>query len=147
MKKILKSVIAATVIIMGSSLMADFIPDGEQSITTVAQALKASDGTFVSLTGRITGRIGKKKYSFSDSSGEVTLIISKRAWRRLDVSAQSTVTITGTVHSGFWDMIGISSKPEVEVDTVSVVNGQIDVDSPGRHEPLRNAIGSLEDDI
>jgi len=147
MKRLLEIIVALCMFITCSGLMADFLPNAEPGITTVAQVIKASDGTYVSLTGKITGRIGKKKYSFSDSTGEITLIISKRAWRRLDVTAQSTVTITGTVHSSFWGIIGISSKPEIEVDTVSIVNGQIEVDSPGRHEPLRNALGSLENDI
>lgn len=68
-------------------------------INTVAQALKAADDTMVTLTGKITGRVGNDddEFNFQDQTGSIRIDVDDSAWRGQDVSERDTITIQGKV--------------------------------------------------
>ena len=148
MKKMLKFLIVVCSFATATCLMADFLPNAAPNISTVAQANKSDDGTFVTLTGKITDEIGRGKYLFTDSTGQTSVVISRRDWRGVDVTPQTTVTISGKVKKNFWNFIGISSNPEIEVSRITVPDGQnVTGYEEKKHRPLRNAIESMESDM
>lgn len=148
MQKFFRILITVCGFAAATCLMADFLPNAAPNISTVAQANKADDGTYVTLTGKITEQIGRETYLFSDSTGQTSIVISRKAWRGVDVNPQTTVTISGKVNKNFWNFVGISSNPEIEVSRITVPDGQ-NVTGYGekKHRPLRNAIQSMENDL
>jgi len=141
----LKVVIVMCSFAVSTCLMADFLPNAASNISTVAQANNANDGTFVTLTGKITEQIGRESYLFTDSTGQTSVVISRKVWRGVDVTPQTTVTIRGKVNKNFWNFIGISSNPEIEVSRITIPDGQnVTGYEENTHRPLRNAIESME---
>ena len=148
MNNLMKTILTVSILVAGSYLMANFVPNAEPSITTVEQANKAKDGTYVTLTGKITDKIGRHEYTFSDSTGKTSVVISERTWRGINVTPQSTVTISGKVDRNFWNLVGICSNPEIEVSRISVPDDQnVTGSEERRHRPLRNALESMDSNL
>lgn len=76
--------------------LAAFIDD-KSPISTVAEALKMRDDTPVILEGKITHRIKKDTYQFTDSTGSITIEIDKKDWHGVDVRPTDTVQIHGEI--------------------------------------------------
>lgn len=149
MNKMLKAIIIMCSLAATTCLMADFLPNAASNISTVVQANNANDGTFVTLTGKITDQIGRESYLFTDSTGQTSVVISRKVWRGVDVTPQTTVTISGKVNKNFWNFLGISSNPEIEVSRIILPNNEnvTGYDGEKKHRPLRNAIESMESDM
>lgn len=77
--------------------------------TTVAQAKKLPDDTWVTLRGNIERRIGKDDYIFRDTSGTITVDIDKKRWDGQMVTVKDTVEIQGEVDKG-WNAVEIDVK-------------------------------------
>lgn len=75
----------------------------QSKTTTVAQALQASDDTIVTLTGKITGRVGNDddEFMFQDNTGSIKIDVDDSAWKGQEVSEKDTITIQGKVDSEF----------------------------------------------
>ncbi len=76
--------------------IAGFIDD-KAPVSTVAQALKMPDDTPVVLEGKITRRIKKDEYQFTDSTGSIIVDIDKKDWQGIDVHPTDTVQIHGDI--------------------------------------------------
>lgn len=73
-------------------------PSAVQNTTsTVAEALKLSDESQVSLTGKIINSLGDEKYTFKDETGEVVIEIDDEDWNGVKVTPENTITINGEV--------------------------------------------------
>ena len=66
---------------------------------TVAQARNLPDDTLVILTGNIVQSLGRERYTFRDSTGDITIEIDRDLWLLLDltVSASDRVEIRGEI--------------------------------------------------
>jgi uncharacterized protein (TIGR00156 family) len=82
---------------------------------TVAQALASRDDTNVVLRGTIVRSIGDERYTFKDTTGEVTIDVDNELWAGQLVSPQDTVEIHGEVDKEF--MGGI----EIDVSRITLV--------------------------
>jgi len=67
------------------------------SLTTVAEALKKADDDRVTLVGKIETQLGHEKYNFSDGTGTIVLDISDKRWRGLEVNPEDTVEVVGEI--------------------------------------------------
>lgn len=67
------------------------------SLTTVAEALKMADDDRVTLVGKIEAQLGHEKYRFSDGTGSITVEIDGKRWRGLEVSPEDTVELVGEI--------------------------------------------------
>lgn len=79
--------------------------------TTVSQAKKMSDDTYVTLQGKIIKHLGKDKYLFKDNTGEITIEIDHDKWRGETAGANDQVEIHGEVDKD-WSSI------KIDVDTI-----------------------------
>ncbi|MGX3067702.1 YgiW/YdeI family stress tolerance OB fold protein [Ursidibacter arcticus] len=68
-----------------------------QNISTVAQAKKAYDDTYVSLSGYIVNKVGDEKYTFKDSTGQIRVEIDDDLWGGLQATPKTKVRIYGQV--------------------------------------------------
>ncbi|MCL2007562.1 MAG: NirD/YgiW/YdeI family stress tolerance protein [Treponema sp.] len=81
------------------------------NITTVAQALNLPDDTPVIMQGRITKFLGNERYTFTDSTGSITVEIERRVWGSLTVGPDDLVEIFGEIDRD-------RNRIEVEVDRI-----------------------------
>ncbi|MBR6412106.1 MAG: NirD/YgiW/YdeI family stress tolerance protein [Alphaproteobacteria bacterium] len=93
--------------ICGASLfvgvaLAAFIDD-HGPVSTVAEALKMRDDTPVILEGKITRRLKKDTYQFTDSTGSITIEIDRKDWNGVDVRPTDTVRIQGEIDKDWLD--------------------------------------------
>ena len=66
---------------------------------TVAQAKNLPDDSLVILTGNIIQSLGREKFTFRDSTGDITIEVDRNLWLLLDlsVSASDDVEIRGEI--------------------------------------------------
>ena len=66
---------------------------------TVSQAKNLPDNSLVILTGNIVQSIGREKFTFRDSTGDITIEVERNLWALLDlsVSADDRVEIRGEI--------------------------------------------------
>ena len=70
---------------------------GEVKTVTVSQAKTLPDDSLVILTGNIIQSLGVERFTFRDSTGDITIKIDRNLWLLLDlsVSANNSVEIRG----------------------------------------------------
>ena len=93
--------------------LAAFIDD-KASISTVAEAHKMRDDTPVVLEGKITARLKKNEYQFTDGTGSITVEIDKKDWNGIDVRPTDTIQIRGEIDKDWLDTT-------VDVHSVKIV--------------------------
>ncbi|MDR0502223.1 MAG: NirD/YgiW/YdeI family stress tolerance protein [Treponema sp.] len=66
---------------------------------TASQVKNLREGSLVILTGNIVNSLGREKFTFRDSTGDVTIEIDRNLWVLLDlsVSANDSVEIRGEI--------------------------------------------------
>ncbi|GGZ94774.1 hypothetical protein GCM10007162_08350 [Ignatzschineria ureiclastica] len=70
--------------------------------TLVEDALYLDDEMRVTLQGQIVEQIGKDRYRFKDSSGEMVLEIEGDEWYGIEVTPEDTILVQGEIErSGF----------------------------------------------
>jgi uncharacterized protein (TIGR00156 family) len=93
-----------------------------QNLTTVQKVLSGSfHGMKVFLKGNITQKISHDKYTFKDSTGEITIDIDQKHMPFEDFSASDTVMIYGEV-----EMKRKNPRIEIDVDRVEIVKKNAD---------------------
>ncbi len=63
--------------------------------TTVEQAKRMKDDTWVTLQGNIEKKIGDDRYQFRDHTGTIEIEVENKAWNGQDVSPKDLVVISG----------------------------------------------------
>lgn len=69
--------------------------DESLTVRTVQDALNASDNSPVVLVGSIVKQIDDNEFLFKDSTGQVEIDVSKRAWNGQTITPQDTIEIHG----------------------------------------------------
>ena len=72
---------------------------GQVQTVTVSQARLLPDNSLVILTGNIVQSLGREKFTFRDSTGDITIEIDRNLWTLLDlsVSVNDRVEIRGEI--------------------------------------------------
>ena len=86
-----------------------------QGISTVQQAIDASDDTPVTLTGKIKASLGGEMYTFSDGTGEINVEIDHDKWLGQSATPETQVQISGEVDK---EILGAT---KIDVDAVKVL--------------------------
>jgi uncharacterized protein (TIGR00156 family) len=70
---------------------------GAVQTVTVSEAKTLPDNTLVTLTGNIVASLSREKFTFRDSTGDITIEVDRNLWVLLDVSvgAHDRVEIRG----------------------------------------------------
>jgi uncharacterized protein (TIGR00156 family) len=72
---------------------------GQVQTVTVIQARNLSDNSLVILTGNIVQSLGRERFTFRDSTGDIAIEIERNLWILLDLSVNATdrVEIRGEI--------------------------------------------------
>ncbi len=70
---------------------------GKVQTSTVQEALKKPDNTYVVLQGKIVNRVSDDKYIFKDQTGSITVEIDNDKWIGQTVDTNDIIEITGEV--------------------------------------------------
>ena len=81
---------------------------GQVQTVTVIQARSLPDNSLVVLTGNIVQSLGRERYTFRDSSGDITIDIDRDLWTLLKLSI------------GVNDRVEIGGKVDNEKGTVTI---------------------------
>ena len=117
MKKIILTLLAifSTVTVARAQMGGGFEgPSAAKNETTVAEALKMRDETYVSLTGKIVNSLGDEIYKFKDETGEVVVEIDDEDCRGVKVTPENTITINGEVDKEMFE------PTKIDVDSIIV---------------------------
>lgn len=74
---------------------------GQTDKTSVSEALKRTDDSYVTIEGNIIKRISSDKYLFKDTTGTITVEIDNEKWGNADVSEKDTLELTGEIERKF----------------------------------------------
>jgi uncharacterized protein (TIGR00156 family) len=83
-------------------------------VTLAAEASKLRDDSYVILRGNVIRHLGKDKYVFRDSSGEINVDIDRDKWLGQTVTPETVVEIRGEIDKD-WNSV------EVDVDRIVIV--------------------------
>ena len=104
MKKILYLLLAGTFFSVsaqakhnGGCMMNGGFYDADAATMSVADVMAQPDNAFVYLKGRITKRVGKDKYDFTDDKDSIVVEIDNKVWRNQTISPKDMVIIYGEV--------------------------------------------------
>lgn len=78
--------------------------------TTVKDALKLRDDSWVVLQGRIVASLGDEKYTFQDDTGSVMVEIDDDDWRGITVTPETTIEISGELDKEMFEATKIDVK-------------------------------------
>ena len=92
----------AVLLIFSSVSFGQFMGEGSQGITTVAEAKKMGDETRGTLEGYIVNQLQDDHYTFRDDTGEMEVEIGNKKWRGQKVSPETKVRIYGEMERGFF---------------------------------------------
>ena len=103
----------------GASAFAQYQGPGSQlsqaqskgTITTVSEVRKRGrDDQMVTLTGFVTKKVGREKYLFRDSTGEIRIEIDDDVMPNEQFDEKTKVEVTGEVEKDFLHSIEIDAK-------------------------------------
>ncbi|AWI50695.1 TIGR00156 family protein [Actinobacillus porcitonsillarum] len=83
--------------------------DENIAVKTVNDALKASDKTPAMIEGNIVKQLDDDEFLFKDSTGEIKIEVSKKAWNGQDIKPEDTIQIRGKVDNE-WNKTEIDVK-------------------------------------
>lgn len=101
MKKLLS---LTTLLVLSSTAVAGFNGNSADAPKmTVAKALKIKqDNAPVQISGKILRQVDNDEFIFGDGTGQIKIDVEDHAWNGLNVGANETITIFGTVdHESF----------------------------------------------
>ena len=116
-KSIASALVTVAAIGLPIAVQAQYVgPSTQPQAQSVAEILKNSvDDQKVVLKGHITKKVGKKKYMFSDGTGEIRVEIDHDRLPMQRIDDKTLVEISGEVDTEFL------KSPEIDVDLVSVL--------------------------
>ena len=110
-----KLCVLISLLFIGSTLLAaGFQEDSGSKVSTIAQALKMKDDSFVTIQGSIVRRISSDKYEFKDATGTMTVEIDEEEWAGQTVNSKNTIELQGEIDKDL-----LSTK--LDVDRVRII--------------------------
>ena len=83
--------------------------------TSISEALKMKDNSFVVIQGNIIKRITNDKYMFKDSTGMITVEIDDEKWTGISADTKDKLELAGEIERKF-------NTVELDVDTIRKIN-------------------------
>ncbi len=91
-------------------------PSSAPAYRSVADVVKNPvDDARVDLTGFITKQVGRKKFTFSDGTGEIRVEIDRKYFPATPINDKTRVQIRGEIEKDFLQ------SPEIDVDYLAIV--------------------------
>jgi len=91
-------------------------PGDSANLTTVAQVLKnAADDQMVTLRGKLTKKLRKEHYEFTDNTGTIRVEIDDRHFYNTKITDKTVVEIYGEMEKEFM------KSPEIDVKRLTVI--------------------------
>ncbi|HLS50466.1 MAG TPA: NirD/YgiW/YdeI family stress tolerance protein [Burkholderiaceae bacterium] len=90
-------------------------PSNSHTITVKEILANPIDDQHVVIEGNLLRQIGKKKYMFSDGTGEIVAEIKEKRFEGQKVDENTKVELVGEVDTGY------NRPPEIEVDELKVL--------------------------
>ena len=84
------------------------------NLTTVSQAIKMNDNTYVKLQGILEKQVSGDKYIFKDSTGTMTVEIDNDKWAGQVIKPGDKIEIVGELEKKF-------NSVKIDVDTVKKI--------------------------
>ena len=75
--------------------------DTQNTCTSVKDALKMNNNSYVKIQGNIVKRISDDKYTFKDSTGTMTVEIDKDKWQGKSVNQKDKLELSGEIEREF----------------------------------------------
>lgn len=69
--------------------------------TSIVDALKLPDDSYVTIQGNIVKKISSDKYTFKDSTGTMTVEIDNDKWGTLEATDKDLLELTGEIEKKF----------------------------------------------
>ncbi len=88
--------------------------DPNASQTSVGEALKLNDDSWVVMSGKIVKQLDKKHYEFTDGTGTITLEIDRKQWKGVNVTPNDKIQIRGKIDKEW-------RSTEVDVSEVQII--------------------------
>nr|WP_314264152.1 NirD/YgiW/YdeI family stress tolerance protein [uncultured Moellerella sp.] len=88
--------------------------DANASQTSVGEALKLKDDSWVVMSGKIVKQLDKKHYEFTDGTGTITLEIDRKQWKGVNVTPNDKIQIRGKIDKDW-------RSTEVDVSEVQII--------------------------
>ncbi len=89
--------------------------NGQTVKSSVAEALKHPDDSYVTVEGKIIKKLSSDKYLFKDATGSMTVEIDSEKWGNMDVSEKDTLELSGEIERKF-------NSIHLDVDTIKKLN-------------------------
>ena len=103
----------------GSFTMANptggFQDTNRASVSTIQQALKMPDNSFVTIKGNIIKRLSNDEYMFKDSTGSMTIEIDEDKWQGQVINSKDVIEISGEIEKKY-------NSTKLDVDSITKVN-------------------------
>jgi len=71
--------------------------NGQMNKTSVAEALKRPDDSYVTVEGNIVKKLSSDKYLFKDATGSITVEIDNEKWGNIDASEKDKLELSGEI--------------------------------------------------
>lgn len=91
-----------------------FITDDTSDFTTVLNAKRMGDNSYVRLKGKIVSKTGNEKYMFKDNTGTIQIEIDDDDWNGVQAGPKDLVIIEGELDKDWNDI-------SIDVDTIKLV--------------------------
>lgn len=89
--------------------------DPNMKKSSINEALKMKDDSFVVIQGNIVKRITNDKYMFKDSTGTITVEIDDEKWTGISANTKDKLELAGEIERKF-------NTVELDVDTIRKIN-------------------------
>lgn len=83
--------------------------------TSVAEALKMNDDTYVTVQGNIVKKLSDDMYLFKDATGSMNVEIDKDKWKGVSADTKDLLELTGEVEKKY-------NSTKLDVDMVRKIN-------------------------
>ena len=80
---------------LAKQMRGGFIGDDNPSFTSVMNAKKMGDDSYVTLKGKIVSKIGKEKYLFKDNTGTIEIEIDDDNWNGVQAGSKDIQRFVG----------------------------------------------------
>lgn len=80
-----------------SAEMHEGFRDSSTKKTTISEAMKMNDDSYVTIKGNLVKKLSEDKYTFKDSTGTITVEIDKDKWAGVSADTKDILELTGEI--------------------------------------------------
>lgn len=111
----MKKIFIVTLLLFGISNVFAAGFSGQSDKTSIVEALKRPDDSYVTIEGNIVKKLSSDKYLFKDATGSITVEIDNEKWGNIDVSEKDVLELSGEIERKI-------NSIHLDVDTIKKLN-------------------------